>query len=67
MNWTQVKTNWKDVRDEVHAQWGKLSEADLNSIGGSREELVKKLQQRYSMEKSKAETEADMFIKKLKN
>ncbi len=65
MKWQEVKTNWKNVREDFHTKWMKLSDSDLKEIGGQREELVKRLQSRYAMDKVTAEKEAEEFIKTL--
>jgi uncharacterized protein YjbJ (UPF0337 family) len=65
MNWQQVKTNWTTVSKQFHTRWGKLSEADLKAIAGRREELVSRLQKAYALDKAKAETEAEEFVKTL--
>ena len=43
----------------------KLTDDDLTTINGKREQLVGKLQQRYGMEKDRAEEQVDDFIRKL--
>lgn len=65
MNWNQVKTNWTGVREQIHARWGKLTEADLNAIAGSRSELITRLRQRYDLSEKKAEKAAETFVKTL--
>ncbi len=65
MNWQQVKTGWNDVSKQFHDRWGKLSDADLRAIGGKRDELVARLQKLYAMDKTKAEKEAEDFVKTL--
>lgn len=65
MEWTKVKTEWPTISKKVHKNWDKLSESDLKTIGGRRDELVKSLESHYSMDKKKAETAADEFVKKL--
>jgi uncharacterized protein YjbJ (UPF0337 family) len=65
MNWQKVKTNWSTVKDEIHTKWGKLTDSDLKAIDGRRDELVKRLQQRYAMDQEKAEKEAEDFVQKL--
>lgn len=65
MNWQQVKTNWNDVREQVHSKWNRLTDADLKAIGGKREELIKRIQKRYSLDSSAAEQQAESFLKTL--
>ena len=39
MNWDQIKRNWKQVSDKIKVTWGKLSEKDLTTIAGDRDQL----------------------------
>lgn len=65
MNWQQVKTNWNNVSKQFHHKWGKLTDNDLKAIAGRRDELVTRLQKLYSLDKPKAEREAEDFVKTL--
>jgi uncharacterized protein YjbJ (UPF0337 family) len=49
----------------VKQKWGKLTDDDLTVIGGKRDELVGKLQERYGYEKAQAEKELDEFSRTL--
>jgi len=66
MNADQIKGDWKQLRGKVKAQWGKLTDDDLQVIEGKREELCGKLQERYGYAKEKADNELDAFCKQLK-
>lgn len=61
MNWDQVKGNWKQLKGKVKTKWGKLTEDDLAVINGQREQFAGKLQERYGLEKERAEKEVDEF------
>lgn len=65
MNWDQIKGDWKQVQGKVKAQWGKLTDDDLQVIDGKRDELAGKLQHHYGIAKEKAEADLDNFIKAL--
>jgi uncharacterized protein YjbJ (UPF0337 family) len=60
MNWDQIKGNWKQVTARV-----KQTDDDLALIAGKRDELVGKLQERYGMEKDKAEAKLANFTRSL--
>ena len=62
MNWDQVKGNWKQFTGQVKAKWGKLTDDDLTTIAGKRDQLVGKLQERYGYQKDRAEKELDDFM-----
>jgi len=65
MNWDQIKGNWKQFTGKVKAKWGKLTDDDLTTIAGKRDELAGKLQERYGYEKNRAERELDEFTRTL--
>ena len=66
MNWDQIAGDWKQFTGNVKARWGKLTDDDLTTIAGKREQLSGLLQQRYGYAKDKAEEELDAFMKSLK-
>ena len=47
-------------------KWGKLTDNDLTTIAGKRDQLAGKLQERYGYEKERIERELDEFTKSLK-
>ena len=65
MNQDQLQGKWKQLRGSVKQKWGKLTDDDLTAIGGKRDELVGRLQQRYGYEKDQAERELDAFTRSL--
>ena len=65
MNWDQIEGQWKQYKGKAKAQWGQLTEDDLDVIDGRREQLAGKIQERYGYEKERAEREADEFIRTL--
>jgi uncharacterized protein YjbJ (UPF0337 family) len=65
MNWDKVKGNWKQFTGRVKQKWGKLTDDDLTTIAGKRDELLGKIQERYGIEKDKAERELDDFTRSL--
>lgn len=61
MNWDILEGKWKEYRGKAREQWGKLTEDDLDEIGGRRDQLTGKLQTRYGMAKDEAEREVDAW------
>jgi uncharacterized protein YjbJ (UPF0337 family) len=49
MDWNRVEGSWKQVKGAVKANWGKLTDDDLDLINGRREQLEGKLQERYGL------------------
>jgi uncharacterized protein YjbJ (UPF0337 family) len=65
MNWDTLKGQWKQMSGQMRSKWGKLTDDDWNFIGGKKDTLVGKLQERYGYQKDEAEREVDDFIKAL--
>ena len=61
MNWDILEGKWKEYRGKAQAQWGKLTNDDLDEIAGRRDQLAGKLQSRYGMAKDEAEREVDAW------
>lgn len=61
MNWDIVQGNWKQFRGNVKAQWGKLSDDQLDVIDGKRVELAGKIQEAYGLTKEDAEKQIKAF------
>ena len=65
MNWDQIQGNWKQITGKVKEKWGKLTDDDLTTIAGKRDQLAGLLQQKYGYAKELAETELEEFTQKL--
>ena len=55
MNWDRIEGNWKQLKGKVKAQWGDLTDDDLDVVAGRREQLAGKLQERYGVAVEEAE------------
>lgn len=49
---------WKQLRGRVRKQWGKLTDDQIEQIGGSYERLVGVLQERYGQLRQKTRPQA---------
>ena len=65
MNWDQVEGKWKEFRGQVQANWGDLTDDDLDVIKGRRTELEGRLQKRYGYAKEEAKAEIDTWLENL--
>ena len=63
MNWDIVKDHWKQLHGHIKQQWGELTDDDLDRIDGRRDKLLGRLQQKYGITKS----EADSLIREWEN
>ena len=62
MNWDQVEGKWKQMKGSVKEKWGKLTDDDLTYIGGTKDKLLGKQQERYGYSKEQAERESEAWI-----
>jgi len=67
MNWDQVEGEWKQYKGNVREKWGKLTDEDVDVIGGKRQQLVGKIQEHYGIARSVAEKQADEFVAALQS
>lgn len=61
MNWDQIEGKWKEMKGEVRKKWAKLSDSDIEAIGGKKDELIGRLQKEYGYSKEEAEKELEDF------
>lgn len=55
MNWDQIEGNWKQLKGSAKEQWGKLTDDQLDVIGGQREQMAGKIQEMYGISRHEAE------------
>lgn len=61
MNWDRVEGNWKQFKGKVKEQWGKLTDDQLDVIGGKRDQLAGRVQEVYGVSKDEAERQVREF------
>ena len=59
MDWNRVEGNWKQVKGQVKEKWGKLTDDDLTTINGKRDQLEGKIQERYGLAKDQVKKDVD--------
>ena len=57
MNWDTIAGDWKAAKGKLREQWRKLTDDDLDSIAGKRDQLAGAIQKRYGMAKDAVEKE----------
>jgi uncharacterized protein YjbJ (UPF0337 family) len=65
MNWDQIEGKWKQLHGSAREQWGKLTDDDLQTLTGQKDQLVGKIQERYGIAKAEAEKQAEAWSKAL--
>ena len=63
MNWDRIEGNWKQLKGRVVAQWGKLTDDDLDVVAGRQEQLAGVIQERYGIAKDEAEKQVKAWQK----
>lgn len=66
MNKDTMQGNMKEIRGNIKAKWGKLTDNDLTEVEGNMEVLTGKVQKAYGKSKDEAEREVKEFRKTLK-
>lgn len=63
MNQDQFKGSWKQIKGKAQQKWGKLTDDDLDTVGGKVTELEGRIQERYGVEKEEAKRQVEEFCK----
>ena len=61
MEWNQIEVSWALFKKRVKRKWCRLTEEDLELIAGRREQLGRKLQERYGFADEHIEEELDAW------
>ena len=62
MNWDQIAGKWEQVKGEAKNKWSKLTDDDLSFVGGQKDKLVGKLQERYGYMKEQAQKDVEEWV-----
>jgi uncharacterized protein YjbJ (UPF0337 family) len=62
MNSNLLESQWQRIRGEVRSRWGKLTDDDLERIGGSKDKLVAAVQERYGYVWEEAQRMVDRYL-----
>jgi uncharacterized protein YjbJ (UPF0337 family) len=65
MDWNIIQGKWKELKGQAREEWGKLTDDELEEIGGMKDRLVSKLQQKYGYAADEAHGRADEWAKQL--
>ncbi len=61
MNWDIIEGKWNEYKGKAQAQWGKLTDDDLDVIAGKRDQLLGRIQERHGIAKDEAEQQVATF------
>jgi uncharacterized protein YjbJ (UPF0337 family) len=65
MNWTQIESKWDQLKADAKAEWGRLSDTDLQAIRGNRDQLVGKIVERYGVLKANAQRDVEEWTQRM--
>jgi uncharacterized protein YjbJ (UPF0337 family) len=66
MNKDIFEGKWKETRGQVKEWWGKLTDDDLERVGGKADQLIGLLQQKYGYTRQCAEEEINRRLEEAK-
>src|SRR5690349_15628471 len=55
MNWDRIEGNWKQFKGGVKQQWGKLTDSQIDTMAGKRDQLAGKIQETYGISREESE------------
>lgn len=62
LNKDVLKGKWKEIKGDIKAKWGDLTDDELTEIEGNEEKLVGILQKKYGYSRDEAEKEYRDFM-----
>jgi uncharacterized protein YjbJ (UPF0337 family) len=65
MNWDRIEGNWKQFKGKAKQKWGELTDDDLDTLAGRRDQLIGKIQERKGIARDKAEQEVNEWARTL--
>lgn len=66
MNWDRIAGNWQAMKGHLRQKWAKLTDSDVDAVGGTKDKLLGVLRERYGYAKDKAEQELNDFLAGMK-
>ena len=63
MDWNTIERMWKEAKKKIQAKWDKLTDEDLELIGGRRDRLETKIHQRYVFAPDHVSKEVDDLVR----
>lgn len=61
MNWDVVEGSWKEMKGKVRERWGRLTNDEIETIAGRRDQLAGTIQRVYGKTKEEVSREIDDF------
>jgi uncharacterized protein YjbJ (UPF0337 family) len=65
MNWDTIEGKWNQIKGGIRSKWAKLTDDDVELVGGKKDALIGRLQERYGYERDRAERDVDDWIRSI--
>lgn len=63
--WDQIAGKWKQLKGDIRSKWADLTDDDLEYIGGRKDNLVGRIQERYGIAEEEAHQQVDDWANEL--
>jgi uncharacterized membrane protein YeaQ/YmgE (transglycosylase-associated protein family)/uncharacterized protein YjbJ (UPF0337 family) len=60
-----MEGHWDMVQRKIHSRWSKITEEEAGQLNGNHEELIKKIEESYGIDKEQAEDQLQRFLRAL--
>jgi uncharacterized protein YjbJ (UPF0337 family) len=67
MNWDEIGGKWMQLKGSVKQKWAKFTDDDLDYVGGTRDRLIGRLQEKYGMTRAEAEGQVEEWFRTHQN
>ena len=64
MNQLEFQVHWKERRGQIRLRWHKLSDNDIDRVGGRFTHFTRLLQRKYAFTPAQADAEIDLWLQK---
>jgi len=62
MNRDELHGKWRQIRGQIKAQWGRLTDDELDEIEGNVEMLIGKIQEKYGQTRAEIVRDLDRLL-----
>lgn len=65
MTWDRIEADWGTVKSAAQNRWNKLTNEELEAVGGNRDRLIHRIAERYEHTKEEAAKMVDQWVSDL--
>jgi uncharacterized protein YjbJ (UPF0337 family) len=67
MHWDNIESNWQQFKGKAKEQWSALTDVNLDTIAGERDQLSGKIQDFYGVSKDTADAQIAAFAERTRH